>query len=378
MASITTTQASDGKPRYTVNYRDSSGTQRRKRFTNLGAAKNFAATVEADKARGVYLNPDAGQMTFAEYMGEWLDSRAMIRSSRDSVEVRLRNHVTPVIGHLRLNQVKPSTIQKLLNGMSGAPSSKRLILMHVSSIFAMAVDDDRIAKNPCVARSVTKPRSAQRVYVVWTKSQVDGVTDELPQRYRLAARIGSGLGLRQGEVFGLALDDVDFEGEVVHVRRQVKIVGSQRVFDLPKYGKVRTVPLPTTLAAAIREHVDRYPAKAVTLPWAEPEATKTETARLLITTRERGAVNRNYFNPGIWKPALKRAGIKESRQNGMHALRHWYGSALLDAGEAITVVSRNLGHSDPSFTLRVYSHPTEGHEDRTRAAIDALFDGARS
>ena len=40
----------------------------------------------------------------------------------------------------------------------------------------------------------------------------------------------------------------------------------------------------------------------------------------------------------------------------MHALRHFYASVLLDAGENIKAVSEYLGHADPGLTLRVYAH----------------------
>ncbi|GGZ01210.1 hypothetical protein GCM10010327_34780 [Streptomyces nitrosporeus] len=40
----------------------------------------------------------------------------------------------------------------------------------------------------------------------------------------------------------------------------------------------------------------------------------------------------------------------------MHALWHAYASVLLDAGESIKTLSEYLGHSDPGFTLRTYTH----------------------
>ncbi|MBW8704038.1 Tyrosine recombinase XerD [Streptomyces sp. MBT84] len=40
----------------------------------------------------------------------------------------------------------------------------------------------------------------------------------------------------------------------------------------------------------------------------------------------------------------------------MHAVRHFYASVLLDAGESIKALSQYLGHSDPGFTLKVYTH----------------------
>ncbi|GGO18529.1 hypothetical protein GCM10011576_33620 [Micromonospora parathelypteridis] len=57
----------------------------------------------------------------------------------------------------------------------------------------------------------------------------------------------------------------------------------------------------------------------------------------------------------------------------MHVLRHTYASVLLDAGESIKALSTYLGHADPGFTLRTYTHLLPTSEDRTRRAIDAAF-----
>jgi hypothetical protein len=57
----------------------------------------------------------------------------------------------------------------------------------------------------------------------------------------------------------------------------------------------------------------------------------------------------------------------------MHVLRHTYASVLLDAGESIKALSLYLGHADPGFTLRVYTHLLPASEDRTRRAIDRAF-----
>jgi integrase len=65
----------------------------------------------------------------------------------------------------------------------------------------------------------------------------------LPARYKALADVGAGLGLRQGEMFGLAAEDIDWLRRVVHVRRQVRILGAAITFAPPKGGKERDVPL---------------------------------------------------------------------------------------------------------------------------------------
>jgi integrase len=57
----------------------------------------------------------------------------------------------------------------------------------------------------------------------------------------------------------------------------------------------------------------------------------------------------------------------------MHALRHFYASALLDAGENIKALSQYLGHTDPGFTLRVYTHLMQSSDGRTRKAVDGVL-----
>lgn len=63
----------------------------------------------------------------------------------------------------------------------------------------------------------------------------------------------------------------------------------------------------------------------------------------------------------------------ESRENGMHALRHFYASVLLDAGENIKALAEYLGHSDPGLTLRVYAHLMPSSQERTRKAVASVF-----
>jgi integrase len=361
-----------GKPRYDVNYREPDGRKRRKTFLKRADAERFAAVVEADKVRGQYVDPDAGRITFKKYAEEWLANQTTEPTTRERIEGRLRVHVYPVLGSKMLAQIKPSTIQSWLAGLSGAASTRRVALGTVSAILSAAVDDERIAKNPCKAGSVSAPKREAKKIVPWAIERVAVVSEELPERYRIAAVLGAGLGLRQGEIFGLSPDDVDFLRGSVEVRRQVKQVKSRLVFSLPKANKIRTVPLPSSVRDLLAAYLAKYPAREVTLPWGDLDG-KPTTASLVVTGVQGGALNRNHVNYYIWKPALERAGVATIRDNGMHALRHHYASVLLDAGENIKAVSEYLGHADAGFTLRTYTHLMPSSAERTRKAVDDAF-----
>jgi hypothetical protein len=78
------------------------------------------------------------------------------------------------------------------------------------------------------------------------------------------------------------------------------------------------------------------PPLEIRLPWETPDGEPT-TARLLLYSRERKAMDRNHFNAyvwktAVWKTALAASGIEPSRANGMHALRHFYASVLFGCG----------------------------------------------
>ncbi|WP_345337142.1 site-specific integrase [Planotetraspora kaengkrachanensis] len=197
------------------------------------------------------------------------------------------------------------------------------------------------------------------------------------------APIGAGCGLRQGEIFGLPLDEVDFDEGWMRVAYQVKLINGRLVFAPPKREKERDVPLPARVAEALKTHADLFPPVKVTLPWRTPDGPPL-TKLLFFSRNGGGPVRRSDFNVFAWKPALVAAGVipepikgerhQAAREHGMHALRHFYASVLLDAGENIKALSQYLGHSDPGFTLRVYTHLMPSSEGRTRRAVDGAYE----
>lgn len=362
--------------RWQARWREPDGRQRRKTFSRKFDAERFLTGVEGDKLRGTYLDPDAGRIRFKAYADDWLAAQTFDPSTRQATEIRLRVHIYPTFGAKELRLIKPSTVQAWLRSLDRlATSYQRVIFTNFSTVLSAAVDDALLVKNPCLAPSVRKPRVEHRKITPWSAEQVTAVTEALPERYAIVATLAAGLGLRQGEVFGLSPDGVDFLRGTVQVDRQVKLFANNRqAFALPKGRKTRTVPLPSTVRDELAAYLAKYPARSVTLPWADVTGPPT-TVELVATSRESKAMNRNYFNSHIWRPALIAAGITPARDQGCHALRHWFGSVLIEAGESLKAVSVYLGHSDPSFTARVYIHQLDRTGDRTRGAIDAALGG---
>lgn len=352
--------------RWEARWRDPDGSQRKKSFDRQIDAQRFLTTVEADMLKGAYVDPKAGRVLFGDFAIKWVASQTVDDKTVEGLRSHLRAHLLPTFRDMELRSIRPSTVQQWLAKASRelAPSYVRLLLTTLSAILGAAVEDDVIAKNPCRSRSVQPPPMAPRRVVPWTVEQVRATVEALPHRYRAPVVVAAGCGLRQGEAFGLPVGDIDFLRKRVEVRQQVKhVTGQGIVFCPPKRGKTRTIPLPETVAVSISEHLATYPA---------------EHDALAFTNTKGGPINKGSFNNRIWKAAVIAAGLEPNRHNGMHALRHHYASVLLDAGVSIRALAEYLGHSDPGFTLRVYTHLMPESEDRARQAIDAAFSRAPS
>ncbi|MFJ5774940.1 tyrosine-type recombinase/integrase [Streptomyces sp. NPDC093094] len=374
--------------RYRARYVGPDGTEKSKSFPDgkKRLAEKWLSAIETDMTRGQYTDPKSVRITFQQYAEKWLDTKTSSPMARKELGRRLRLHVYPVLGTRPVGTFRPEHIRELLAALEAkrgvGPAYARNIFADVQSVLSAAVDDSLLSRNPCSARTVRRPKPDAHPVVPWVPAQVFAVRAALLDRYRAMVDVGAGCGLRQGEVFGLAEDALSADGRTLHVVRQIKHVEGHPVFDLPKGGKKRDVPLPGSVAEALRAHMDACKPVEITLPWGVPEGPKV-SARLIFTAEQGGIVWRSNFNGKEWKPALAAAGLIPAadddgkyalaRERGMHALRHFYASALLDAGENIKAVSEYMGHADPGLTLRVYAHLMPDSRERARRAIDTVF-----
>lgn len=364
--------------RYKVRWRDPSGRHRAQSFDRKADADAFAATQAAAILRGTYVDPAAGRLTLAEYSRDWLDGHHGAPATRYAVNIHVTRHILPYLGDVPLSQIRPTLVKQWIKalGTEGfSPATIRVIFGTLRAMLYGAVDDGYLAVNPVIRRTITLPAVGKPRVSVWTAEQCLAVTEAIREPYRVLLPLGYRLGLRQGEAFGLAVDDVDFLRRRVHVRRQVVRVGSAPIFAETKSRKERTVPLSPRAAEELAEHIRKYPPVAVTHPWRELDGPPV-TARLLLSVRGH-ALNRWSVNQKVWKPALRAAGVTADEANGYHVLRHTYASLLLAQGVSALEVAEYLGHASPGFTLSVYGHLVPDSADRARSAVDTALTPAQ-
>ncbi|MFF4644903.1 tyrosine-type recombinase/integrase [Streptomyces sp. NPDC001389] len=383
------------------------------RLTGPQGANAWLAKAQHQAASGEFVDPRRGAMLLERYITDewWPGQTYEDPGTRRTVKGRVWNHIIPHLGSVPLNAVKTPQLRTWLATLKTGlgPGTVSEAWGYLSAILQSAVDDERITKNYCRAQTTVRPPGRPEVRPrAWDKDTVLAVQKALPERFMAMVDLGVGAGLRQGEVFGLAVEDIDTAAGVIHVRRQVKKIGSRLVFALPKNRKTRVVPIPPYLVRAVQDHSTRFPPRPVTLPWGDPDPGETEkeikarapqTFTLIFTGPMGGAVRRDSWDTRAWKPALAAAGLipaparsrkpiksrpnvqrtylkyEESREHGFHALRHTFTSVQLDAREPIVAVSKWLGHKDASITLKIYAHMMPEADGRGRSAMEAWFAG---
>lgn len=395
--------------RWQVRYRDDTGRQVKANFAERYGddpdrhAEALDKKVGADLDTGNYTSPKLGKTTLQEYARQWRAGLTVDPSTLLIIDQRLAHiyDVTPsartrrapgssVIGPLTMERLakRPSILKQWIKGLQAkglAPGYIKDIFNTLSSIFIAAMDDGVISKNPTKAQSVTLPTVDKKVIEPWTREMASAARDSLEAEIESGAMIdlGVGAGLRQGEIFGVAEDDIVFLGRrqdrKIRVRRQIKLLRSQEtgewvpVFAPPKGGKERDVPLADALGRRLSAHIKAHPPVEVTLPWKTPDSKKRVTVRLLFVRGDGKPWTRKRFIYH-WHKTRRAAGAAATRENGMHVLRHTYASVTLANGVDVLKLAAWLGHDDPGFTLRTYTHFVPDLADRGRAAVDDFLE----
>lgn len=343
------------KTPYVVRWRDEEGRQRKRGFARKVDAERYRVEVEHSLNTGAYVDPKLGKQTFREYAEAWRAMQPHRPNTAARTKSQLAKHVYPVLGNRPLAAIRASEVQALISGLPVSPSSVRPVFATVRAILTAAVHDRLISRDP--AAKVRLPELPRQLIVPLTVEQLDALSSAMPDRYRALIAVGAGTGLRQGELFGMQVADVDFLRGAVKVDRQVQPGpgGAVEPCPLKNRASYRTVPVGKVVIEALAAHLAAFPARGTEFVFRD------EGGQLL---------SRTVFNGRVWRPARDVAQLPSVT---CHDLRHFYASALIRAGLNPKVVASRLGHANAAMTLNVYAHLWPDDEDRSRQAIDDVF-----
>ncbi|HZR53648.1 MAG TPA: site-specific integrase [Streptosporangiaceae bacterium] len=396
--------------RWEVRWRDENKKQKHKSFAKKEGknpeihADAFDAKISAELDAGTYTDPASGDTTFEDYAETWRKARTHGETTGINVEHQFRLHVYsdpdnqgrsrrggPALGHHKLRDLakRPSLSQQWIAGMKLADSTKVKVVDRVSEVYAAAVDDGLIPRNPLHAKSVSRPDPDDHEAIPLTLAELDALSLALrhmpgckadcdrcgPSRYEILPYLGATTGERQGEMFAIdAEQDIDFLRRVLHVRRQVKIIRGKQVFAPIKNDRVHDVPLTDDDVVMLSEYICACPPEKVTLPWVKADGDLV-TFTLLLSRGPGLPMHRKPVNDR-WRAALKRAGIPADRYHMMHVTRHTFVSACLSAGISVRAVAEFIGDAEATVQ-KTYSHMMPDDRDRARKAKGQFFTRSR-
>lgn len=269
--------------------------------------------------------------------------RRELQSFAEFLAARCGSSVTPVqIEHPVIREYLGTLYEKQLS----KPSVARA-LAAIRSWFGWLARKGHIEQN--AAKLVATPKLPKHLPRVPGMEQVNQVLDSIgekssgslaetawPQRDRVILELLYGCGVRNAELVGLNLEDIQWSNECLLVR------GKGR--------KERYVPLGDSAAAAIRDYLPQRAQKLVTA--------QRDSDALLLSARLRG-------NGRLTTRSVGRIVKHLALANGLssdvhpHTLRHAFGTHMLEEGADLRAIQEILGHARLSTTQR-YTHLTSG------------------
>jgi integrase len=291
---------------------------------------------------------------FGEYAQAWLSfQRPHVKPRTMNIYGgELRNHVLPHLGKLRLIDVTPQHIRVMQYSVveSAGPVAARHARGRARTILQQAFEDGLIPRNP--ASSVKPVKAPPRKYDVWTEVEVDTFLQVskgsvfYPMFY-----LGLTTGLRPGEL--LALEWPDIGESSVRVRQTVTQPEGGLAIGPPKSpAAVRSVPMPGDARELITSvcKMSRYVFPSTTGTLMSP---------------------RNMWER-CWLPLLALGDMRYVRP---YVLRHTYATMMIAAGIDAATLARYMGHTDPGFTLKTYSHYFERRTPTPALTMQQLLHG---
>jgi integrase len=181
------------------------------------------------------------------------------------------------------------------------------------------------------------------------------IVDQMPDiRDKLIVLTAAIAGMREGELFGLKWDDIQWKDLQIFVRRTF----NHGQFYEPKSEKSkRRIDVPPELLHEVKKW-------KLACPKGELD--------LVFPNNVGNPENASNWLRRVWHPARRRAGVRHLTP---HSLRHFSGSFLLDQGEDMGYVQDRLGHATIGMTMDVYRHKIRKKNQRAAEKLGKAFFG---
>ena len=277
----------------------------------------------------------------------------------------VRRHLSPALGHLRVDELAPQDVQRYMDQKLKGGLSRRSVQYHHAVLrraLRIAESWGLVGRN--VATLVTPPAPQRRAVTPLTPEEARRLIAALDgDRDQVLIATALGTGLRQSELLGLGWSDVDLIKGVLRVTKTLQRHDGAFHFAEPKTERSkRAVALSLPLTEALKRHRQQQLRERLV---AGPLWQGDEWDDLVFGT-ELGAPRSGFALPRQFQRHLQSAGLPRQR---FHDLRHASATYMLSEGISLRVVMEVLGHSTINVTANIYGHVMP---EATRDAADKV------
>ncbi len=380
-----------------------------KTFDRKSDATEWATEQEAQRNRGSY-QPTSLRITFAEYLRDrWLPVYASQVRNAYNVERVVDKWIfrpqpnVPALGGKALRKLTVADFDKLYEALTERGMKPRGVsYLHglLKQALKFAVKKGELANNP--AQLATLPKSNAGGDVKDDEDSlgpVKSLTPEQEGRVLTAAKqdrwsalwhLLLDAALRPGEAFALKWSHIDLDAKLVRVRYTLARVGVNKAEQGWKLTKPKTersrrdIPISDVTVAQLRRWKKQQIAERLKMgpEWQDHGFVfTTEVGTPLGNNVHRAwarllrAADAGGGDLGTWGPEREKAKSGPTPERSftpnfrLYVLRHTSATLALIDGNSLLEVSRRLGHTDMSFTAKMYGHLKAEH---TTAAAESF------
>lgn len=311
--------------------------------------RRYARTRTEAKAKLADLieRQDPTTRTVGDFLETWVhDARNIRPTTRHGYQAVVTTHLIPTIGHIRLVELTPAHVEAMLADLTGlmAPKSLRNVHAVLRRALGQAMRAGLVPRNVAAREFVDTPRVSIDEPRALSTAEV-GRFLKVCRGDRLEALfvVAIGAGLRQGELLGLAWEDIT----PTEIRVRKELVRRDGIYhrEEPKTPRSRrAIPMTPPMAAALAEHRARVIAAGFI-----PTATGP-----VFTNLDGGALSGSWLTHHFYG-LLAAADIERLPFKN---LRTTFASRLDEAGVSELTIATLMGHTRTHTTRKHYISQT--------------------
>ena len=270
-------------------------------------------------------------------------------STQYGYQVAYDKRISPILGHRKIDTIKPADVKLLQSGLVGVVSPRRIknIRAVLNGILSDALDNDLITKNP-VSATKTIPLDDSEIYP-FSMDEIALILENSEGQYQNFYALAFMTDMRSGEIIALKWSDIDFFKSEINISR-TKRMGVEKC---PKTkSSKRTIDILDSLKPYLQKQY---------------ELTGHKNSYVFLNQDEEGYHDIRRIRDSDWRKTIEKSGLE---YRTIYQTRHSFATMMLSNGEDILWVSHTLGHKNSAITLEVYARYIKSKEKKRGSFLE--------